>query len=170
MQKANNMERRPIDIDNLDQLLDKFFAGETTRGQEKALEEYFSSGAPVPDEYECYRKMFAWYAAGMDENELPRDCPVKIEPTSGWNQRKRNWWSSAAASVAIVMAAWLGFNIVTQQSSPTDYAECFVTCDGRVITGEDEIRGDIEAAIIASRTLEQEIDMSMAQIYNMTIN
>lgn len=154
-------------------MLDMFFAGDTTCAQEKALEEYFCSGAPVPPEYECYREMFGWYASGMDEDALPPEViqPVPDEPfapitpvimQSKCYNHKMMWWSSVAAVVTVAVLAGLGFSIASLPDRDP-YGDCFVMRDGKVIAGE-EIKSDIDATIMAACCLEQEINFNMEMI------
>lgn len=148
-----------IDRDNLDILLDKFFAGGTTVSEEKALEAFFCGGEHVPPEYECYRDMFKWYASGMDEARLPSKAAPSPGPKS-WRRKAVIWWSSSAAAVAIGAALAISWAYVPAPQ-PSLYAETFVERGGRTIEGETEIRADIEAAVISGYCLEQEIDAQM---------
>ena len=61
---------KTIDPNNIAELLRRFFDGETTCAEEKALEKYFTSDTPLPPELEPYRDMFGWYASGMDLSSL----------------------------------------------------------------------------------------------------
>lgn len=152
-------------------MLDMFFAGATTCAQDKALEDYFCSGAPVPPEYECYREMFGWYASGMDENALPTvevyevtSVPAKpIVVQSKRHSPRMMWWSSVAAVVTVAIVAGLGFGIASLPGH-APYADCFVTRDGKVISGDEEIKGDVDAAIADACCLEQEIDFNMQML------
>ncbi len=169
------MQQTIVDKDNLGQMLDKFFAGDTTCVEEKALEKYFCSGMPVPSEYECYRAMFGWYASGMDYDALPAaDVPAAIvKPVkiccSKWHDRVAMWWSAAAAVVVIAVVAGLGISIATFPEPP-EYADCFVTRAGMMIIGEQEIKGDVDAALAAAYCLELEIDMKMDKLNNSNID
>lgn len=56
------MDNIPVNNENVEVLLQRFFDGETSCAEERALETYFCSGATLPPEVECYRDMFGWYA------------------------------------------------------------------------------------------------------------
>ena len=64
---------KTIDPDNIAELLTRFFDGETTCAEERALEKYFTSDTPLPPELEPYREMFGWYASGLDVSSLPSE-------------------------------------------------------------------------------------------------
>ena len=151
-----------INKDNLAALLDRFFDGTTTNAEDRALEEYFCGGGDVPEQFECYREMFGWYASGMDENRLPSK-----ETRRTTRQRTSAeviiWWSSIAAVIALVIG--IGWNSRLEKLAQEDYyADNFIVRGGKVITGMDEIRDDIEATIIEGDCLEQEIDMNIEKL------
>ncbi|MCM1224012.1 MAG: hypothetical protein NC548_57125 [Lachnospiraceae bacterium] len=155
------MADNKIHIDDIGCLLERFFNGDTTRAEEKALEDYFLADEPIPAEYECYHDMFAWYASGMDEAKLPQaQAPRKWQ----WRKKAIIWWSSAAAILAAILAVGWNYNPSAQQ--PALYAETFVMRDGVIIEGESEIRADVEASIISGYCLEQEINARMGLIDN----
>ncbi len=161
------MNEKQLNSNNIEEMLRRFFDGDTTCAEEKMLESYFCSGGEVPPEYECYRDMFGWYASGMDENALPdaQSTVLPIEKTKPKRRRQRIllWWGSVAAAIAIVIG--LGWNQrVEQLAGPSLYAGSFVVRDGMLITGDDEIKGDIEATILEGDCLDAEIDTRIAML------
>ena len=170
-----------VDLNNIDELLQRFFDGATTCAEEKALQEYFTSGEQLPDRYKPYREMFGWYASGMDESRLPRPAAVQVVteqsgisassadrevPSHRWNKRMLVRWVSVAA--AIVLAVGFGWNRLTQNiaqpEQPSIYAGSYIVRDGKKITGEEEIRNDVQATLIEGMCLDNEIDMRMAAL------
>ncbi|MCM1450743.1 MAG: hypothetical protein NC102_00580 [Clostridium sp.] len=153
------MADNKIHIDDIGILLERFFDGSTTRAEEKALEDYFLGGGPVPAEFERYRDMFAWYASGMDEDKLPaEDKPaLRAKP---WRPKALAWVSSAAAIIAIAVGVSMNYS-PSRQPQTALYAETYVMRDGIVIEGEAEISADVDAAIISGYCLEQEINAMM---------
>lgn len=156
-----------VDRHTLDELLRKFFDGETTCAQERLLEKYFTSGGEIPAEYECYREMFGWYASGMDESKLP--SPENKSHRSPRMVRFFVWSASVAAAIALIIG--IGWNNrvekITTGTSP--YYGSYIVRDGRTITGNDEIISDVQATLIEGQCLDAEIDMLMA-IENEQIN
>lgn len=150
-----------IDKDNLDELLQRFFDGDTTNAEDKALEEYFRTG-DVPARYECYRDMFGWYADGMDENKLP-SAKQEGRRKHGFPAVKGLRWGSIAAAIAL--AAGIGWVSGTGRTETDNlYAENYIVRDGRLITGMDEIKADIDASVLEGDFLEQEIEMNIRML------
>ena len=95
---------------HIESLLELFMQGETTIEQERELSEFFANSAYIPEKWEAYRKMFAYFNAGM---------PMKEE------KHKRNIvrivWSSLAAAaiatIAIMVAPQLRHNHITEQTT-----------------------------------------------------
>lgn len=151
------MDNIQLTNDNIGDILTRFFDGDTTCAEEKALEEYFR-GTSVPARYECYRDMFGWYASGMKEEELPK--PAQL--------RRRTWrrilgWSSVAAVVALALSALPLRRAATMSEQPL-LEGSFVVHNGRTITGTDEIRSEIEATLLDGDCLDREIDMRMSML------
>ena len=156
------MAKIMINKDNLAALLDRFFDGTTTNAEDRALEEYFCGGGDVPEQFECYRGRFGWYASGMDENRLPSKEPRRTK-RHRISAEVIIWWSSIAAVIALVIG--IGWNSRLEKLAQEDYyADNFIVRGGKVITGMDEIRDDIEATIIEGDCLEQEIDMNIEKL------
>lgn len=156
------MNEKQMNSNNIEEMLRKFFDGETTCAEEKMLEDYFCSGGEVPAQYECYREMFGWYASGMDESALPVDQPT-VAAVKHRRPRILLWWGSVAAAIAVVIG--LGWNHrVNQLAGPSLFAGSYVVRDGRMITGDDEIRGDIEATLLEGNCLDAEIDTRIAML------
>lgn len=156
-----------VDRHTLDELLQKFFDGETTCAQDKLLEEYFTSAVDLPAEYECYREMFGWYASGMDETMLP--SPVGEHRRKSRMVRLFVWFGSVAAAIALIIG--IGWNNrvekITTGNSP--YYGSYIVRDGCTITGNDEILSDVQATLLEGQCLDAEIDMLMT-IENDQIN
>ncbi|MCX4264067.1 MAG: hypothetical protein OSJ37_05040 [Muribaculaceae bacterium] len=165
------------DPNNIAKLLRRFFEGETTCSEERALEEFFTSDTPLPPELEPYREMFGWYASGMDINALPFG---KHEPTAAIthttklasnrhkatrNKRWMIWWSSAAAIVVLTIGLTWQHKIgqFTPTESPSIYAGSYIVRDGHKITGDAEILGVVQATLLEGSCLDNEIDMLIAE-------
>lgn len=163
------MRKTEIFKGNLDNLLKRFFDGETTCAEEKLLQDYFCNNNSIPKQYECYREMFHWYASGMDDNLLP-DSSLTNEFSSKVSKkrpkisiifRKVSAWISVAAAVAILISMWWHH----QNRNSTNYsmyAGSYVEYDGIIITGEDEIMKNIEATLSDGYCLDAEIDAQIA--------
>lgn len=165
------------DPNNIAELLTRFFDGETTCAEERALEKYFTSDTPLPPELEPYREMFGWYASGMDLSSLPSEKPeaavavtqaAQPAPPQPKTRRKIHpmiWWSSAAAMVVLTIG--LTWQHKAGQFTPTEassiYAGSYIVRDGHKITGDAEILGVVQATLLEGSCLDNEIDMLIAE-------
>lgn len=159
------------------ELLTRFFDGETTCAEERALEKFFTSDTPLPPELESYREMFCWYASGMDINTLPSGKPESTatittvtklasnRQEAARNRHRLIWWSSAAAMVVLTIG--LTWQHKAGQLTPTEassmYAGSYIVRDGHKITGDAEILGVVQATLLEGSCLDNEIDMLIAE-------
>lgn len=162
------------DPNNIAELLRRFFDGETTCAEEKALEEYFTSDVPLTPELEPYREMFGWYASGMNPDALPSEKPEPAltvsqgAPSRPKTRRKIHpmiWWSSAAAMVVLTIGLTWQHKAgqFTPAESPSIYAGSYIVRDGHKITGDAEILGVVQATLLEGSCLDNEIDMLIAE-------
>lgn len=71
---------KTIDEKNIQSLLDKFMAGETTLQEENILGEYFRTSKKVKQEWEAYKSMFSYFDEGMpyENSEQKETRPGRI--------------------------------------------------------------------------------------------
>jgi len=88
---------------HIQDLLDKYFEGETSLYEEKELKNFFRKTELLPEEWKSYKLMFGYF-----ETEGMKRMPVKNE-----NQRRKNFFwlagigISLAASVLILLTVFL---------------------------------------------------------------
>lgn len=101
------------DKKHIGELLEKFMAGKTTLDEESLLGEYFRTSKDIPDEWEAYRMMFAWFDSDMKaEPELrPKSIGKQVDmrhQTKHFElKRMVKWLSAACVAVLLIAAAWL---------------------------------------------------------------
>ena len=78
---------------HIESLLELFMQGETTLEQERELREFFAHSTSVPDEWEDYKEMFAYFDAGMP-----------IEKSRAKRKMSRPLWATAAAAALVALA------------------------------------------------------------------
>ncbi len=78
---------------HIESLLNLFMQGETTLEQERELRQFFASTHEIPQEWEPYKEMMAYFDDGM---------PIATEPTTKRNISRPMWAIVAAAIVAII--------------------------------------------------------------------
>lgn len=148
---------------HIEQLLDRFFDGETTLAEERELQTYFTTAPTIPDRLAPYREMFGWYASGMDEQQLPAAViPAPVEPLASGHRPRGlkwlTWWASAAAVAALVIGFGWRHHAERLESLEAMYAESYVVRDGMVITGTAEVQAEIDAAVAEMQILEMELN------------
>ncbi|KAF2514307.1 hypothetical protein [Flavobacterium foetidum] len=86
-----------MELNNIENLLEKYFQGETSTAEEKKLKEYFSS-PDVAQHLEQYKPLFAYFSQAR-EPEYTNDIMLTNSRTT---KRKKAWLSIAAAAVLLI--------------------------------------------------------------------
>lgn len=117
-----------IDRNNIDQYVERFFDGKTSRQEEEAIYHYFATER-IPRHLCRYKAMFAWYA-----DKMPYD-PTTALAIKQKRREKIIFWS-AAATIAIIVAS-LSFALVNNYSALQHeyqiYEGSYVEINGRRI-------------------------------------
>ena len=83
-----------MELDKIEILIEKYFEGETTIGEEKQIRDYFASHE-IPTELQQYKSIFGYFSDAKEEKA----------PSSKFSAPKRSFrWMSVAASAAILLA------------------------------------------------------------------
>ncbi|WP_320054834.1 hypothetical protein [uncultured Acetobacteroides sp.] len=90
-------------MERLEELLNRYFEGETSLEEERELRELFRSTQIVPSQWECYRDIFGYFDS---ERAIVSDRSTSPLPTRR-RARKITWLSTAAAAAACVVFAAL---------------------------------------------------------------
>lgn len=77
----------------INDLLDRFMAGETSEQEERLLADYFCKRTDVPDEWAAYAVMFRGF-----RQPAAHEVPIR-------NYQHR-WWLSAAAAILVLLGLW----------------------------------------------------------------
>lgn len=88
-----------MELDKIEQLLEKYFDAQTSIEEEKELKKYFSS-SDVAQHLERYKPLFG-YAIQARQEQFSAILPLKT------NKRKSVIWISAAASVIVLLGVSL---------------------------------------------------------------
>ncbi|WP_372767794.1 hypothetical protein [Lutibacter sp.] len=103
-----------MELVNIEKLLEKYLAAETTIAEENNLKAYFS-GDNVAPHLEEYRAMFGYFSANKNE---------KFTKTIQLKTQKRNWkWLSVAASIVLLVSVYTGYEKNQQQKAEKIYNE-----------------------------------------------
>ncbi|NHM07251.1 hypothetical protein G4D82_08470 [Flavobacterium sp. CYK-4] len=101
-----------MELDKIEQLLEKYFEGETTLAEEQQLKNYFSS-AVVASHLQQYQPLFGYYAVAAQEKPQ-QEFHLKS------NQNQPLKWISIAASVVILLGVgFFAFNHFSAIEKPS---------------------------------------------------
>ena len=98
------------DEKHIESLLNLFMQGETTLEQERELRRFFASTHEIPQEWEPYRVMMAYFDDGM---------PIATEPIPRRNIARPVWAVIAAAAVAAIIMVVPNLMRVPEEKAPT---------------------------------------------------
>lgn len=105
------------DLNNIEELLEKYYNGETSIEEERKLQWYFQT-QDVPEKYQQEKRMFSWYYRMRKESEAAGltgrlsemiDREERKGPKAS-SRRLVAWMSSAAAVILVLLAVWLTGN------------------------------------------------------------
>ncbi len=96
-----------MEYNNIEQLLEKYFEGQTSIAEEKELTSYFSS-TNVAQHLEQYKLVFDYYSQ-TKQQEFTQEIPLKTK-------KRKVMWLSIAASVAVLLGVATFYSLNNQQS------------------------------------------------------
>jgi len=101
------MENRCRDIENIEELLKRFFKGDTTNAEERQLYDFFS-GSEISESLQPYKELFGYFGQDIVSEE-PDVLKRKIRKEISFSKRrKRRIWSvGIAASLALFFSIYL---------------------------------------------------------------
>ena len=128
---------------HIEQMVDRFFLGETTLAEERRLYRLFRRKR-LPSELERLRPAFAAFASMSYER--PRRTPITA------TLRRVAIGTAAALAVALCIAAYADFR--EDRALARLYGGSYVIENGRRIDDLSAIRGDIERTLDDARRIE----------------
>jgi hypothetical protein len=93
-----------MELVSIEKLVEKYLNAETSVSEENTLREYFLSDSVAPHLQE-YQLMFSYFQHSKDET-YTKTIQLKPEKT----KRKNLKWLSVAASVALLVSMYFGYN------------------------------------------------------------
>lgn len=148
---------------HIEQLVEKFLDGRTTNAEERELYAWFRSN-DVGEEWAELKAMFAWYEAGMPEQEA--EHKPHLERRSPRSERRGLWIAvgavaGVAASVVVALTVWLTFNN-SQHNDLSIYAGSYIVDGGIRYDNISDIEKDIEEMLERAERIEQSADELIA--------
>lgn len=128
----------------IDELLNKYFDGETSCEEEMQIRRYFSEER-VPEHLLCYKPMFAYF----DEEIKGETSSKRIIP----RKKLIMYVLSGIAACAIVIITMNTF----MNSSPTPQTDNYAIINGKYYTDEATIKAYAEASLKNVSTSQDEV-------------
>ena len=75
---------------HIEQLLERFFDGQTSNAEEQELYSFFNS-SDVPEALKSYQPVFGYFETGIREELNEKEAKDVIPPGPIWNGYYRNW-------------------------------------------------------------------------------
>jgi hypothetical protein len=98
-----------MELDKIENILEKYFQGETTIAEENELKKYFSS-PNVAQHLEQYKPMFGYFSQ-VKQQKLAQEIPLQA--------KKRNVaWLSIAASIVVLLGIGTYFFASEKDTAP----------------------------------------------------
>lgn len=98
-----------MELNKIENTIEKYFQGETSIAEEKQLKEYFSS-SNVAQHLEQYRPMFGYFSQ-VKEQKSTQEIPLQTK-------KRKVAWLSIAASVAVLLGIGAFFYVSEKNAIP----------------------------------------------------
>lgn len=152
------------DYSNIQQLIDRFFEGETTLEEEQKLYLFYADHPQLPDELEAYRDMMAGFGAlpytpsiPIEEPSEPIEEPSFIAPAS--HHRRRTFVIRMVSAIAAMLVLYIGYsalhNLQEEHDLARNYAGSYIIVGGQRIDDLSRIKPQIESALSQAKDIEQ---------------
>ncbi|WP_299681761.1 hypothetical protein [uncultured Tenacibaculum sp.] len=107
-----------MELANIEKLLEKYLNAETTLQEEAVLRDYFTSTEVLPVHLEEYAMLFGYFKQSRNETFTKT---IKLKPEK---QKRKNFkWLSVAASFALLVSVYTGYDIIEKRKTEMQIAE-----------------------------------------------
>ena len=131
------------DYKRIEELIERFFEGQTSNEEERELYNFFSSDN-VPKHLLPYRQVFAYFESGINEEE-PNHQEIERKNMQSTRNGKIRMWASIAASLLIFIS--LGIYHFTREKEFNPYEGSYIIRNGIKITDPKIVNPEIEKAL-----------------------
>jgi hypothetical protein len=140
-------------MEAIDELLEKYWEGETTLAEERQIKEYFARTKNLPPHLETYRGQFAVYADWQQETALSGDFDVRLEKKLQSSARViafrpvHYWAAGIAAGIALFCIGFFSGRqtqpeqLATIQSQVKELRETVVMAQLKQPSASERIKG-----------------------------
>lgn len=108
-----------MEFNKIEDILEKYFQGETTIAEENKLKEYFSS-SNVAQHLEQYKPMFGYFSQVKQQKSTQEpEIPAQTDEAIPLKSKKRNVaWLSIAAAAVVLLGVGTYFNVSKKSTAP----------------------------------------------------
>ncbi|MCC8199909.1 MAG: hypothetical protein LIP06_15440 [Tannerellaceae bacterium] len=136
-----------------EELIRRFFDGETTNREEQELYRFFSQ-KEIPAHLESYREVFRYFETDLAE-EITENKRMVF--TSGYTEKLEKWLVTLTAVAAAILFLIVGKNYLASGDTFDPYEGSYIMENGVKITDPDRIRTEVERAYQVTMELEKKI-------------
>ena len=146
----------------IQQLIDRFFEGETTLEEEQELYLFFANHAKLPDELEAYRNVMDGFGAlactSGEQIAEPLPTAQPVQPAHKRHPRRAiiiRLVSAIAAMVVLYIGYSALLHLQEERNLTRNYAGSYVIIGGQRIDDLSRIKPQIESALSQAKNIEQ---------------
>lgn len=153
-----------MNTDNIQQLIDKFFKGDTTLEEERRLEAFFAQ-EDIPKAWKRYQSLFFDFSA--IGRLKPRDGKaIRMEKPTRSNRKRHTRWKvihrkmilQVAAISLILIGATFTWNLHQKDQLAQRYGGSYVIENGKRNDNLLQIKSQIECTIADANQIEQKVE------------
>ena len=148
------------DYNEIEELIERFFEGQTSNEEERELYDFFSS-ENVPERLLSYRQVFEYFETGIKEEEANHQIAERknIQSTSS---KKIRIWMSIAASLLILIS--FGIYHFTREKEFNPYEGSYIIRNGVKITDPKIVNPEIEKTLYFVQEQEEKNNRLLRQL------
>lgn len=125
-----------MDYNQIRELLNRYFEGNTTLGEEAMLRDYFSDAGTIHGDFEYARDLFVHWT---DSRQVEYEGGSAMKSLRAPGKKRRVGWIAVAASVCLLIAAGLFW--------PVEQQTVYAYIDGVPVTDKEIAMAEMKKAL-----------------------
>lgn len=152
------------EYNDIKQLIDRFFEGETSLEEEQKLYDFYSSHLALSEDLEEYRDMFAdidaiaFNTVEEEADILAMNMATGVTPAIHSHRKLFYTISSIAAAILICFGIFTVVNEHEDKMLAKSYEGSYVIVKGERIEDLSRIKPDIEKALCLAKNIERQVE------------
>lgn len=131
------------DLHRMEELLERYFEGETSAAEEKQIRTFFASGQ-VPEHWAVYIPLFAYFdeeieRKAIERNEMPDLETKQVSASVRYKSRMRTVFYLLSSAAACILA-FLSLARLLYPADPCSCSDNYVVINGRCYTDIHTVR------------------------------